>query len=139
MYMRSSMLAQSWASRAARARLDFQVAVRRVHRLVEHALEFERGDFAFDRLDVLAHGFNRVPIFFRHGELEELRGVVQARGQTLEAADDVVEELLFLADFLGVFGVVPEVGILDLTVHFFESARFAIDVKDTPEVRSAGG
>lgn len=34
--------------------------------------------------------------------------------------------------------VIPEVRIFDLTVDFFESARFAIDVKDTPEVRRDG-
>ena len=64
------------------------------------------------------------------------------RGQNIlgykHYADDVVEELLFLAHFLSMFGIVPEIRVLNLAVDFFETARFAIDVKDTPEVRSDG-
>lgn len=56
----------------------------------------------------------------------------------LKLPDDVVEELLFLAHFLSMFGIVPEIRVLNLAVDFFETARFAIDVKDTPEVRSDG-
>jgi len=37
-----------------------------------------------------------------------------------------------------VLGIVPEIRIFNLAVDFFETARFAIDVKDTPEVRSDG-
>ena len=64
------------------------------------------------------------------------------RGQNIlgykHYADDVVEELLFLAHFLSMLGIVPEIRVLNLAVDFFETARFAIDVKDTPEVRSDG-
>jgi hypothetical protein len=35
-------------------------------------------------------------------------------------------------------GIVPEIRVFNLAVDFFETARFAIDVKDTPEVRSDG-
>ena len=123
---------------AACACLDFQVAVGRVHRLVEHALEFELSNLLLDFLNVLAHGFNRVPVFFGHREFEKLGSIVDARGELVEAADDVVEELLFLAHFLSMLGIVPEIRVLNLAVDFFETARFAIDVKDTPEVRSDG-
>ena len=118
--------------------LNFQIAVGRVHRLVEHALEFELSNLLLDFLDVLTHGFNRVPVFFGHREFEKLGSIVDARGELVEAADDVVEELLFLAHFLSMLGIVPEIRVLNLAVDFFETARFAIDVKDTPEVRSDG-
>ena len=102
------------------------------------ALEFELSNLLLDFLDVLAHGFNRVPVFFGHREFEKLGSIVDARGELVEAADDVVEELLFLAHFLSMLGIVPEIRVLNLAVDFFETARFAIDVKDTPEVRSDG-
>ena len=124
---------------AARARLNFKVAVRRVHRLVEHALEFELSDFAFDRFDVLTDGFERFPVLFGHGKFKEVGRVVHTGREAVEAADDVVQELLFLADFLGVFRIVPKIRIFHFPVYFFESARFAIDVKDTSEVRSGAG
>ena len=125
--------------RAAGARLDFEVAVGRIHRLVEHSLEFKTGDFLFNAFNVAADGFDCFPVFFSHREVKEIRGIIHARGEPREAADNVVEELLFLAHFLCVLGVVPKIGVFDLNIDFFESTRFAIDVKDTPEVRSGGG
>lgn len=38
------------------------------------------------------------------------------------------------AYFLGVFGIIPEVRVLNFPVYFFEAPSFAVDVKDTPEV-----
>ena len=103
----------------AGAGLDFQVAVGGVHRLVEHTLEFETGDFAFDGFDVLADGFDGIVIFFGHGQLKEFGRIIDALRQTVEAADDTVEQFLFFADFLGVFRIVPEIRVFNFSVDFF--------------------
>ena len=88
--------------------------------------------------NVSPDGFDGFPVFFSHGKFKEFCCIIDARGQTFETADDAVEEFLFLADFLSMFRIVPEIRIFNLTIDFFESARFAIDVKDTPEVRPDG-
>lgn len=98
---------------------DFQVAVGGVHRLIEHALEFKLGDFSFNGFDVLANGFNRFPVFFGHGELKKLCCIIDARGQAVKAADDIVKHLLFFADFLGMLRIIPEIRVFNLAVDFF--------------------
>jgi len=56
----------------------------------------------------------------------------------MHLAHHVVEQLLFLAQFLGALGVVPDLGVLEFAVQFFESSFLEIDVKDTSEVRPDG-
>ena len=55
---------------AARAGLDVDEAVGRVHRVVEHALEFEPRDLLLDRLDVGFDAHQRfvVVLLARHAE-----------------------------------------------------------------------
>ena len=57
---------------------------------------------------------------------------MNARREALEAADEVFKELLLLAYFLRMLGIVPELRILDFPVDFFKPPLLAVDVKDTP-------
>jgi len=56
----------------------------------------------------------------------------------LERHDDAFEGLLFLAEFLGARGVVPDVGVFELLADFDQFFRLGIVVKDTSEVRAPG-
>ena len=125
------MLAQSWAG-AAGAGLDFDVAVGAVLRAVEHALEFKLFNVAGVALDFGGDALGAVLVAFINGHAEELLGVVNARREALEAADEVFKELLLLAYFLRMLGIVPELRILDFPVDFFKPPLLAVDVKDTP-------
>jgi len=52
----------------------------------------------------------------------------------VERQDDAVERLLFLAEFLGPGRVVPDGGVLQGDIDFFELRCLGIVVKDTSEV-----
>ena len=114
--------------------LNFQIAVGRVHRLVEHALEFELSNFVLDAVYILSDDFEGIEILFGQRKFKEFARIGDALRKTVEAADDIVEHLLFFAYFLGVFGIIPEVRVLNFPIYFFEAPSFAVDVKDTPEV-----
>ena len=120
--------------RAARTGLNFQIAVGRVHRLVEHALKFELSNFVLDAVYILSDNFEGIEILFGQRKFKEFARIGDALRKTVEAADDIVEHLLFFAYFLGVFGIIPEVRVLNFPIYFFEAPSFAVDVKDTPEV-----
>jgi hypothetical protein len=62
--------------------------------------------------------------------------VVVERG---EFADDVVEQLLFPAEGLGVLRVVPDVRVFEFPVDFDQTQRLVVVVKDTPVARPRDG
>ena len=45
---------------------------------------------------------------------------------------------LFFANFLCALGVVPQIGIFDFAIDFFEASFLAVDVKDTPSAHIDG-
>lgn len=85
-----------------------------------------------EAFDFIGHDRGAVEVFFGHGHVEEFLGVGDARAQTLEAAHEIFEQLLFLIDFLCALGVVPKRRIFNLAVDFFQTSFLAVDVKDTP-------
>jgi hypothetical protein len=48
---------------------------------------------------------------------------------------DEIKRLLFPAELLGALGIVPDLGIFERPVDFFEAYFLYIDVKDTSAVR----
>jgi len=50
----------------------------------------------------------------------------------VDRLDDLVERLLFAAQFLRAFGVVPDGGVFKGRVDFVQTQGFAVVVKDTP-------
>jgi hypothetical protein len=107
-------------------------AVQRVGRVVEHAPEFELfhiggqlGGFALDREQA---GF--VAFFLAH--VIEFDVVGELAGELGQSDHHAVESLLFLAQFLGAFRVVPDRGVLEPGVDGSQALRFGIEVKDTP-------
>jgi hypothetical protein len=62
---------------------------------------------------------------------------VDAGGEPLHAADDVIEELLLATQLLRTLLVVPDARILQVRRNFFQSGFLGLDVKDTSAVRPA--
>jgi hypothetical protein len=52
--------------------------------------------------------------------------------QAGEMVDDVFELAAFLAQRLGLFGVVPDLGVLEFAEDLGQSFLFGFEVKDTP-------
>jgi hypothetical protein len=66
------------------------------------------------------------------GKLEQFRGVVEAAGQVAQGRDDAFEFDAFAAELLSALRLVPDTRVLEFAIDFYESFRFAIEVKDTP-------
>ena len=131
-YWRSSMLAQSQASVPPAPAWMSRKAFERVGRVVEHAAEFQRldvlgqlGGFGFD-------GEQAGLVAFLLAHLEQLEVVRQLAREVLQRHDDAVELLLFLAQFLGLLGIVPDLRVFQRGVDRPQAFRFGIEVKDTP-------
>ena len=118
--------------RAACARLNFKVAVRRIHRIIEHALELKLLNLLFDRLHVFTDARDRIPVFFLAAHLEEFARVADAGFKLAVGSDRILKELFLLGHLFGMLRVIPEIGVLDLAVQFFKTSGFEVDVKDTP-------
>src|SRR4051812_2652917 len=123
---------------AAGAGLQVQEAVARVRRLVEHAPELE---VLHDGLELAGLGLDRlqarlVPVLLAH--FVELEVVGQLAVQVLDGQDDAIELLLFLAQLLGLLGVVPDRGVFQRGGDGSQALRFGIEVKDTSGDQPSG-
>ena len=87
-----------------------------------------------DTVYILSDNFEGIEILFGQRKFKEFARIGDALRKTVEAADDIVEHLLFFAFFLGVFGIIPEGKVPNIRIHLLEGPTFAVDVKDTPEV-----
>ena len=74
-----------------------------------------------DAVYILSDDFEGIEILFGQRKFKEFARIGDALRKTVEAADDIVEHLLFFAYFLGVFGIIPEVRVLNFPIYFFEA------------------
>jgi hypothetical protein len=95
-------------------------------------LLFETADIAFDA----DQGFF---VILAAGEFEQFGGIRQFLVDVDQRQYDAFQQFLFLAQFLGALGVVPDLGIFEIAVQFFELRCLGIEVKDTSAVRSCAG
>jgi len=65
-------------------------------------------------------------------QLQQLVGAGQAFIEAADAVDDLVELRALLAELLRALGLVPNVGVFELTTDFFETFLLRLVVKDTP-------
>ena len=119
----------------ARARLDLDEAVVRIHRVVEHPAQLQLGDRVVEALGVVTDrsqgGF--VLLFARQfQEFEEALGLVRSG---FERFDQRFQLSFLLAKRLCFFGVVPDFRILQRQVGLFELPLQVGVVKDTSGVR----
>ena len=89
-------------------------------------------DAARVALDVGDDGVGGVLVVFHLGQVEQFVGAVQAFGQLADAVDDLFQQRALAAQGLRAFGVVPDVGVFQLAVDFFQTLDLGVVVKDTP-------
>ncbi|MCY1276206.1 hypothetical protein D9M70_248650 [compost metagenome] len=118
---------------AAGAGLDVQVGVVRVHLAAEHAAEFQLLEDLAQALDFGGDVVHRAFVVLLDRHVQQVAGVGQAAGEVVQGLDDLRQLGAFTAEVLGVFGVVPDVGVFEFAVYFDETIMLLIVVKDTPE------
>ena len=123
---------------AAGAGLDFDEAGVAVHRVVEHAAELELADAGFEAGHVGLDGLHGVLVLFHGGEFEGVLAVGKALFDFLQGHDHAFKGFLFLAELLGLGGVVPDVRVFELLADFDQLFCLGIVVKDTSAVRAPG-
>jgi len=116
---------------AARAGLNIEKRVVRIHLAGKHALELEPFDFAGQRrcvrLDLLKQAF----VAFLRGQLHNLAGIAQAARQPVQTGDDLLEFRALPAQFLRALGVVPDSGLLEFAGYFLQALALVVVIKDT--------
>jgi hypothetical protein len=104
----------------------------RVHFAVEHSLELEAAHATFESrgvaLDVLCGRF----VLFAFGELEELGGIRDRLGGTIQLAKLGGQLGAFAPELLGLLGVLPDSGILQLAIDLLQALLLAVVLKETP-------
>jgi hypothetical protein len=116
----------------AGAGLDIQEGVVGVHLAGEHAAEFQIGEFALHMLQVIDHRFDGLLVALLGGHIQQFAGLRQA---VVEAADDIHHRLqlgAFAAQFLGLFGIVPNGRVFQLAEDLGQAFLLAFEVKGTP-------
>jgi hypothetical protein len=116
----------------ARARLDVDIRVTRVHLSGEHASKLEAGNALLEACQVLLDLGGGVGIVFFDREREQLVRVTEAVANFVETDDDLFQLRAFLAECLGPFGLIPNVGLFEFALDFRQPFRLAFIVKDTP-------
>jgi hypothetical protein len=110
----------------------------RVHLPGKHAVEFQLLDAAGETLDVLDHGIGRVLVVLHFRQVQQLAGAHEAFAQVADAVDRLVQQRTLASQRLRAFGIVPDVGIFQLAVDFFQALDLGVVVKETPEANAAG-
>ena len=75
-------------------------------------------------------------VLFHAGQLEQILAIDDALVDVIEHQHHVFQGLLFLAQFLGMGGVVPDVRVFELLADFDQLFGLGIVVKDTSVVRA---
>jgi hypothetical protein len=109
----------------------------RIHLAGEHALELDLLDAARIALDIVDDGLRGVLVVFHLDEFEQFVRAFQAFVQRADAVDGLVEQRAFAAQGLRACAVVPDVGVFQLAVDFFQTLVLGVVVKDTPSAHAA--
>lgn len=118
---------------AAGAGLDVQVGVVRVHLAAEHAAELQLLEDLAQTLDFVGDVVDGALVVFLDRHVQQVAGVGQAAGQVVQGFHHLRQLGALAAEVLGVFRVVPDVGVFELAVYFDQAIMLLIVVKDTPE------
>jgi hypothetical protein len=102
----------------ARAGLDIQVGIVRVHFTAEHAAKFHFLEDIAQALDFGGNVIDRCLIFFFGGHLQQIAGIDQTAVEVVERVDDQRQGGAFAAQILRVLGVIPDVRVFQLAVYF---------------------
>jgi hypothetical protein len=124
---------------AARAGLDVDERVRRIHLAREHALEFEFFDFRREAVDVVGDCRDRAVVALADRKIEQIARFAERIGQRADTADDAIKARALPAEILRTLRVVPDGRAFELARDFLEALGFRIEVKDTSVTTRRGG
>jgi hypothetical protein len=110
----------------------------RIHLAGEHALEFELVDAARITLDVLDDRVGGVLVVFQFDQLEQFARADEAFAQVADPVDRLVQQRTLAAQRLRAFGVVPDIGVFQFAVDFFQTLDLGVVVKETPGASATG-
>jgi hypothetical protein len=119
---------------AACAGLDIHEAVERVGGVGEHAPELELFQACAQGIGIAFDGSQRGIIVVICGKFKKFLGVGQANTDFGKGMNRGFEAFFLAAEFLCVFGVVPDLCAFEFGVYDLQTFRLGIVVKDTPEV-----
>jgi hypothetical protein len=106
--------------------------MRLIHLTGKHAPEFESRDIRFQPSDILLDGLQGFRIVLIRRNLEQFFGVVQRLAHPIEGQHHLFQACTLAPEFLGVIGVIPDVGVFQLPGDFGQPFAPVIEVKDTP-------
>ena len=120
---------------AARARLDIEERIVRVHLAGEHAPELEHLELLGDAVDLADDVVERARILLFARELMQLACLVERLLDAVQRRDDGFELGALAAQILRALRIGPDGGILELAVDFLEALALDVIVKDTSAAR----
>ena len=107
----------------ARARVDFEEGVIAVGLTVQQGLKLFLGGLGPKRLDRRLGVLNDLFILFHLTQFDQLNIVAEIGLDGLIGLDGIDQQLPLAHQFLRVFGIVPQVGVLDAGVEFLQPMR----------------
>ena len=117
---------------AARARLNVEKRVVRVHLAGKHALELEPLHFGGQRRDVGLDLFGGPQVGLLGRQLQQISPASRKPlVSSIQAADHLLEFGALLAEFLRALGVVPDSGLFEFARYFLQPLVLVIVIKDT--------
>ncbi len=117
---------------AAGAGLNIEKGVAMIHFTGKHTTEFQLLKLLFQPVDIADHGLGGVFIALLIGQRQQFVVLGDARYQAIKGLHHLGQLGAFTSQFLGTLGLVPDSGILELTLDFSQTFALIIDVKDTP-------
>jgi len=73
-----------------------------------------------------------VLVLFALGQRQQFTRLAQAGGDAGNAADGLVQQRALAPQVLGALRIVPDIGVFQLAVDFFQTLTLGVVVKDTP-------
>ena len=110
--------------------MDLEIGIEPVGLAAEQRLEFAAGNFLFQRLQRgLGLGDNAF-VVLGFAELDHADIVLEFALDLADAGERILQRGSLLHQFLGLLGIVPEIGIFSELVQLRQARRGCIDVKD---------
>jgi hypothetical protein len=99
---------------------------------VKHALELEIAHAPFEArgiaLNIGCCGF----VLFAFGEIEQLCGIGDGLGGAIELSELAAQLRPLAPQLLGLVGLLPDRGVLQLAIDLFEAFLLGVVLKETP-------
>ena len=124
---------------ATGAGLNIEKGVAGVHFAGEHAAKFQFFNRFFRLGEIGFNAGNRVFVIFLDRHFQQFGGVGQRGFQVLDAENDFFQSYPILPQLLRAFRVVPDIGLLQFAIDFFQLFFAAVEVKDTPSATRCAG